>query len=858
MFKRKSRYNVAYTGVDHVPLPSQEPDSGATAAARSIGESLKKAQPELYGKPQAQQQAAPQSRNSSLLKRNSLLLSNNKAAASPKPQARTGAHQVPTTHRQAPHRAPNGSSIQGESTRLSSLNANNEARLRDLKLLHQPQSLDHQAPVKMIKKYIPTPNGIQVIEVPESSYKQELARSNSMRSGLAIRSGLLSRHTRTPSLNSASGHRPPKVQQNVRKSPGLRLSSFTNQPSIAEEPDMLAESREETIQRIKELAYLKSELEKERLRAKELEQQRLEYEQLESLRAQNEKMYKELQTLREKDQSSEPTSNESPLPKTVDPKLLSNNVEELPVLNSDFVDFSNLSDRADEGDDEEEDVPITHVPLAVDEVDLKHAKNGTSGSFHRDSFVESAYTIDDDFSSQEHPTFTSELEVLETYEDQVPPPLAMEDKDFGIEEIATEHFDSPKLVDQQLPTFEPPAIIADPDADEQKTVLPTFDPVPEVIKDSIPIPNVASSIRSISSIDSKSKPIKSAMKNSNAKPISNKQGVVSPAEQAYLSLTTAENTRLNSKLSASQLNGGGLEPKPTVKSPPPSVTNTPLKRMSQTLRKQPSASSNAPGGMSNRAMRPRRHSDIPQHKPVEATRDVQSGGMSSRKLRTEPQPIAPHPAMSPNYQSPSKQKAAALYAKANSRPISHFEPSLRRKSSFSREAEHPDGTPIEPPPKPHMQSLRSPVSKPSNTVHNTVHSTGPSQFPASAAGSHPVVIPKPNPLASIPKGVPPALRGPQLNHGGNTKFRSKIVDSDDEDGNVPFSSSIKPSRFVDSDDETPAANAVPVSNVSNTSNVRNTTMRPLRESKTLKKDEPPKEEKKKKKKLLKKLFGLGK
>ena len=64
-------------------------------------------------------------------------------------------------------------------------------------------------------------------------------------------------------------------------------------------------------------------------------------------------------------------------------------------------------------------------------------------------------------------------------------------------------------------------------------------------------------------------------------------------------------------------------------------------------------------------------------------------GMSNRSLRPNSavQPIPSHPALQPGYQSPSKLKAEALYAKAQARPHSEFKPSLAKKSSFSREIE---------------------------------------------------------------------------------------------------------------------------------------------------------------------------
>lgn len=738
--------------------------------------------------------------------------------------------------------ANNGSGIIGESTRLSSMDGN-EARIRDLKLQHLPQQpISRQAPVKMIKKYIPTPNGIQIVEVPESSFKQEVARSNSMRSGLSVRSGLLTKTQRAPSLNSASGHRL-KLQTHARKGPGLRLSSFTNEPSIAEEPDLLAENREETIRRLKEAATLKSEIEREKQRAKDLEKQKLEYEQLESLRAQNDKMYRELQTLKEKElsppQISQSVFAESPNG-TIDPKLINSSE---PTHLDHFVDFSAMADQAEEGDDEE-DVPIIPVPHAVDEVDLKRAQNGFSALGNRDSFVSSAYTLDD-LSSQEHPTMTSELEVLESYEHGHHD--LDEGKDFGIEEVAVDSFHSPVLNKDTQPVFEPLSTQFTGEPGE-RTVLPTFDPVPEVIGGTL---NVASSIRSFSSLDSKSRPIKSAMKNSKVK-YSSKPAVVSPAEQAYLSLTTAENTRLNSKLSASQLNEQASETRPKsnslVKSPAPSNTSTPQKRMSQTLRKQPSLTSPSPGGMSSRTVRPRRHSDIPNGKGPEGARDTQNGGgMSSRMFRNDPKPFAPHPALSPNYESPSKKKAAALYAKANMRPISQFEPSLRRKSSFSRETEEPHDHSAQLAPKPtqpHMKSLRTS----SNRVPTipVVEPVSTKAKPASASMAAPISV-----KASSTKKHMESVRTEPF--ATPAKFTSKIIDSDDEDGDVPVRSAARPSRFADSDDE-----AHPKMQ---TQTLRDATIKPVRETKVppmLRKEEPPKEEKKKKKNRLKKLFGFGK
>ncbi|GEQ70796.1 hypothetical protein JCM33374_g4475 [Metschnikowia sp. JCM 33374] len=183
-----------------------------------------------------------------------------------------------------------------------------------------------------------------------------------------------------------------------------------------------------------------------------------------------------------------------------------------------------------------------------------------------------------------------------------------------------------------------------------------------------------------------------------------------------------------------------------------------------------------------------------------------------------PQPIAPHPTSKPNYQSPSKLRAAELYAKANSRPISEFQ-SVPRKSSFTRDSETPE--------------------KPT---------TANSQRP-----SHRTTLRSPRPLSQISNSpgpqIPPNQSSKQQYNGG---FKSKFMDSDDEldtrvggtHRNGGFSS-----RFVDSDDESRGTRIPSSQHATDYS-----AMQSLRN----KEEKEPKEkskEKKPKKKFLKKLFG---
>ncbi|KAK7684594.1 hypothetical protein QCA50_012174 [Cerrena zonata] len=259
-----------------------------------------------------------------------------------------------------------------------------------------------------------------------------------------------------------------------------------------------------------------------------------------------------------------------------------------------------------------------------------------------------------------------------------------------------------------------------------KQLRPKFDNVPEIIDDShsnasnrlidekqssdtLQLPasiteNGLSSGSSISSVDSSSqsknkRPVKSAMKNSSSfyssTSNSSHNGTYNPAKQAYISLTTAENTRLNSKLSSSQLAdinlAKGSQQYPSTSPNRRSVQATPTKQNSQPLSPQnqtpqtPVVAGN--GNMSGRSLRP--HSvhganfDHDNHQNRQS--GLGGGSMSNRTLRDRSsvyvQPIAAHPASNPNYQSPSKTKAAELYAKANARPISVFNPQLTRKSS---------------------------------------------------------------------------------------------------------------------------------------------------------------------------------
>lgn len=790
MFRRKTRNSTAYTGVGHAAPNAQQPNNNAMAAALTIGQTLKLTQPAVYNRLGLLQKPPPRT-NLGLLKR-SPSLQHSFRATSTANTSRAGSN---VSKQAAPVKpaAPveyhvddsfNDSLIE-QMGHEADAHYSNELRVRDLKLLHQPP-----AP-KMVKKYIPTPNGIKVIEVPEATMKQEIARLNSMRLnsirlGLtAGRTGLLGRAPpRSLSLTSAN---------HARRVPSQRLSSLVTSPKIDESA---------------EFDDVQQQIEHERQLARDLEKKRKEYEQLKALRAENERKMRELAALEEESARLLPVleNGNSTLTQTVPGSL--------PVPDP-------LPD-ADSAVESEEDVPIAPVPFLVDEMDEKKLKVDGLDSHEQvkrlDDVQSSDYSLDVPSFTSPPPRGDFPSEAVQKFGevDETVHATAGSDE-YGIEEVPQDEFDTPNLAQQLRPVFDPvPAEI-------QGSSSPLFDPVPEIIGEQSdyaqlseplgednsalsPPENVASSIRSMSSADSKSKPIKSAMKNSKSFYASSAASQESPAHQAYLSLTTAENTRLNSKLSSTQLvdgNGRAVSPEPPRPAPPKSP-NTQQKRMSQSLRKQPSAP--VQGTLAGRSLRA--SSDASQ---------TRAPGMSSRTFKVQPAPIAPHPALQPNYQSPSKLKAAELYAKANSRPNSVFHP--QRKSSFSKDGEH--GKPEETQPQRGPRTMR----------------------PQSYA-------PKSSTAASPSK---PAAHQPQS--GGFGGFKSRLADSDDEDSHAPSHSAAGNgfagfrSRFNDSDDNLPSSSA-PEAHLAL---VKDTQIHSLRDNKKDKK--AAKEEKPKKKKFLKKLFG---
>lgn len=822
------------------------------AAALTIGESLRESQPDKYrsGLGGSFRNLQPPTRSQgSLLKRSSSLSGSQiRATSTPntsRASSNVGGNRQGQVHvAQASRRTPNSSAPVSYSVDDSFTDStleqmgheadahySNRAKMSDLQLHHTPVA----PPVKMVKRYIPTRNGIKVVEVPEETMKQEIARSNSMRS--LSRSGLRS-VPRLPSMNGAlllslnRPHQRPKAQ---------RQSSLLNTPKIVEnvELERLSASAAALAEQKAEHELLKRQIAEEERLAKELEQQRLEYERLKELRLKNEQRMRELMQLEEAEEIRSRTI--SPVSELI-PTTLSDGNDKIPPV----VETFPVDKHQNANDDNEEDVPIQPLPFVVDELEKKEieedAADGTIASTQHDIPISHPIPVSIDGLAKksledaaDEPTSEYSLEVpsFSSPNSKVSEDIHGNDKDdFGIEEVPAIEFDTPNLAKQLRPVFDPidvhPAVSPSPS--------PRFDSVPEIIENEAsgrltppPLNLAASSIISGGSLDSKSsRPIKSAMKMPKAAYLAKSASSESPAHQAYLSLTTAENTRLNSKLSSTQLSNANDFVQPEQRPSPPKSPVTPLKRMSQTLRKPVSGASPV-SAMSGRSLRPRSQSDISQ------TPRTNGGGMSSRTFKMQPAPIPPHPALQPNYQSPSKLKAAELYAKANNRPRSQFQPVVKRRSSFTKNVDpgKPENAPAHPKPQKinHRTTLRP--ERPQSHIQPVYSSQA----------------------AAVSSAVPTVAPQVSANNGGFKAFKSRYADSDDEDSSYPIYTAANTgltSRFKDSNDDLPGAGGNPPSKIAGRDEVMHTPIMSLRNNN---KNEASKEEKPKKKKFLRKLFG---
>lgn len=565
----------------------------------------------------------------------------------------------------------------------------NRRSMADLKL-------SSDAP-KMVKKYIPTPNGIKVIEVPQSNMDKEIARNNSMRSGTNI--------PRSPSMGSM------KRRLSLQK-PGLRQSSLLKvSPKLPQMNEDTVAETEENDQRLREL-QAKIDREKEIQRKIELKQ--LEYEELRAKRVAEEREEDEFSKVKESkeesnyanDYSNDYSNNfnntfnysdsnnglgiKEPTPGSEDDPSKYVEKPNLADINTVDADDSRLLTPGSSIHSEESSEPgIDASNVVVDELETLHidpsmikVDEKEMGRKEKDE-----ENIEKDEKDERNNERNEKDDITINGDD-----------DFGIEEGEFDADDTPNL--KSGPTFDvTPSIINGNgvDFDNENDNFKDSDNFKDTKNDNLKAPEPFYTTSSMESDpESPLKPRKSAMKNSSSF-YSPKNGASQPstaARDAYVSLTTAENTKLNSKVSASQLNDSQYGSHQY-----PSSTSI-NKRMSQTLRKPPSQSN----GLANKTLRP--HSMQPESRGFIDPNGQPGNRMSGRQLRDRGSMNIPI-----QNQNQTKNKAAELYAKANSRPYSTFTP---RRSSFSKEDDGGGGGGVEggrPQERPHRTTLRDMIQE---------------------------------------------------------------------------------------------------------------------------------------------------
>lgn len=760
--RRKSRtgHNTAYTGVNHYTNNQNQPNSNALAAAHTIGNGLAKPTPQTTGSrtnstisrsPSVQFQ--PQMRSNSVLKRS---LSISVRSSAPPGQFSGFGSPGPALGPLGLSPGPLGLGPLGPGPQGPGPLDPNRRSMADLKL-------SSEAP-KMVKKYIPTPNGIKVIEVPQSNMDKEIARNNSMRSGTNI--------PRSPSMGSM------KRRLSLQK-PGLRQSSLLKvSPKLPQMNEDTVAETEENDQRLREL-QAKIDREKEIQRKIELKQ--LEYEELRAKRVVEEREEDEFSKAKESKEESNHANDYS--------NDYSNNSN-----NSFNYNNSNNGLGIKESTPGSEDDPSKYVEkpnLAdINTVDADDSRLLTPGSsIHSE---ESSDPSDPGIDASN--VVVDELETLHID----PSMIKVDEKEMGRKEKDEENNEKDERNNENNEKNDKDDITINGDddfgieegefdADDTPNLKsgPTFDVTPDIINggegdldkgfdndnyndnnnNNLKAPEPFYTTSSMESDpESPLKPRKSAMKNSSSF-YSPKNGTSQPstaARDAYVSLTTAENTKLNSKVSASQLNDSQYGSHQY-----PSSTSI-NKRMSQTLRKPPSQSN----GLANKTLRP--HSMQPESRGFIDPNSQPGNRMSGRQLRDRGSMNIPI-----QNQNQSKNKAAELYAKANSRPYSTFTP---RRSSFSKED---DGGGVEggrPQERPHRTTLRDMIQETERSQGQERSQNGQQSQSQQSQGQ---------------------IQNQQIQNQQIQQSQSHLQPHHTLDPNLqkPPHTPTKPSRFNDSDDE---------------------------------------------------------
>ncbi|KAI3406678.2 hypothetical protein KGF56_000524 [Candida oxycetoniae] len=823
---------------------------------------------------------------------------------------------------------------------------NNKAKMKDLRLpvlskqqQHQQhhQQHQHQHPqyyrngetmpkqesVKMVKKYIPSPTGIKVIEVPESSIKKEMVRSNSMRMNSYTprsNSSLKRSTSRSASLT--------KLRTQKANASGAEQSAMPSMKENVALEETLGRN-DETIAQKNKLKLLEEKIEKEKQLAKEVEIKRLEYEKLHKSRLEKEKALREYEHLQEKEPfltersgdekmsskqniSVETSNNHTEIPDEGkenptnvvvvvggkggggggEPKLAqsedTNNEQELSEDKSNPAELvtgnkeeSKSVELITSGKEEEkEEEPETIIPILHEQKLESNSKPQSTTDQNGDSIEETSTDAIVD-TNKESSTIDQNDYKHEDFVDVMLTEMRIkdEDKDLsgGIAALGEEEASNDLSTERYEDDDNAHNVAATVNSKEEHPLILKDDGTIEILEgsdssypstagngsknlslrspknsgaeslDLLSPPTMESTSSSKSSVysgESIKRPMKSAMKTPSSTSFSQPQQAIpqyatnsNAAHQAYLSLTTAENTRLNSKSSSLKLTNGPQSTSTTNRPLPnhhqrggdfanlggvnggayPQVSNsTPFQRTSQKRLSQQSL----------------RNNFYPQQKPHTRQNQIKPEiGMSGRTMRhsTYVQPVEPHSSVQTGYVSSPKVKAQDLYAKAKARPYSNFG-NMKRHSSFSREMSGDDQQKNLQTSGPNKDSnlqvkagmqaktLRAPPQ--SNPTQHNNGSLQPQQLQPQ--------------LEVYSSSLSSSSQYPQMNnkHAGTTAynnattsrstsgtgFKSRFNDSDDD---LPNHSGRNgktfASRFVDSDDDLPnvssPSSSFPVANV---------------------------------------------
>lgn len=911
---------TAYTGVNPNSNNPNKPNSGALAAALTIGNAMKqqnqsipRSQSFQYQQPNSQQRVSSlTSSNGSLLKRGSR--SNFQpphANVAPQRRFSNGSFSSQGSNRHVSSSSQaaayynshnpevydiddsfNDSYLDEVTEESTQVYLNNKANMQDLRLPTAnlksqgvPARAAAPAPVRMVKKYVPSPTGIKVIEVPESTFQKEVARSNSMRlNPITSRSNSLRNiankksPSRASSLNTKLQPRPVQQARNVSTPP--KMQSMSEDVNLE---DSLGKIDTNQAHEAK-LRALEKEIEHEKQLAKELEDKRLEYQRLREQNLANERKQRELEDLSTerntvenkkelshvKDDLYVPIIEKTKVVDELDKKKLgiddkyeaheqvlkegleklgetehhvgdemTNNELILNTVDQGHQDELTDSSEYGEGSLHDKDVQSSQIDDYVgnhEDVINSDDEAEDDGNIRVTVTVDNADEAESLAPRPQLENLASDIEVVSDYDenDEAGPKTGTWgkdekdklDADSEMKVIAQYGMTSSEIVNEIQESNHTTEVselhksasgdekvapqIIESHADEDRNAATINSKVESA--DTLLPPAVATALSSKSSVysnDSAKKPMKSAMKSSSSySQLPQKQGPLqahvnsNAAKQAYLSLTTAENTRLNSKLSNSQLPSQQFpNPKPHLQimgndlaylgagnggaypqfATSPQLQKTPAKRLSQqTLRKQqPLQQQQQQQSQFRSSMRPQ---SMTGYAGQNAPQRQQPQGMSNRSLRnsTYVQPIAPHPALQKGYVSPAKVKAADLYAKAQSRPYSEFRP-LKKQSSFSKESN--DDVPARSPNRDHNTAPHS-KPQPRTTLRNL---SGPSNIQTNENQQQ------------------PTSQNANTGQAGRNGFTSRFADSDDD---LPLRNGSNnqngfKSRFNDSDEHLP-------------------------------------------------------